>query len=205
MAEFVNLYLLGGEVEVISKKVREIVSKHSPRTVNQAVTAIQGLDEFHAIEGKIDEKRFTQLTRGWAKRGGFLRGIVKSTPEKRKRIKIKEPKIFPGCLTDVEVRQLADACCTYRDRLIVMLLRETGVQRGKLLGLHLLDVQDFDITRRIRIVRCENNTNGAIARSLMKQSIQAILLEKMGPVFVIRKESRDAYGAAYSCGEASYA
>lgn len=61
LADFVNWYLLGGEVEVISQQVREVVSKRSPRTVNQAVTAIQGLYEFHAVEGRIDEKRFTQL------------------------------------------------------------------------------------------------------------------------------------------------
>lgn len=116
LADFVNWYLLGGEVEVISEEVREIVSKRSPRTVNQAVTAIQGLYEFHSLEGRIDEKHFTKLAYAKGKRGGFLRGIVKSAPDKRKRIKIKEPKIFPGCLTDEQVTQLADACYTYRDR-----------------------------------------------------------------------------------------
>lgn len=193
LADFVNWYLLGGEVEVICEKVREVVSKRSPRTVNQAVTAIQGLYEFHAIEGRIDEKRFTQLARGWGKRGGFLRGIVKSTPGKRKKIKIKEPKIFPGCLTDMEVGQLADACYTYRDRLIIMLLRETGVRRGELLGLHLVDVQDFNITRRIHIVRRENNPNAAIAkgnnreiailhnRDAVRETFNAYLLEEYPP------------------------
>lgn len=156
LADFVNWYLLGGEVEVICETVREVVSKRSPRTVNQAVTAIQGLYEFHAVEGRIDEKRFTRLAHGWGKRGGFLRGIVKSTGEKRKRIKLKEPKIFPGCLADEEVTRLIEACTTYRDRLILMLLRETGVRRGELLGLHLEDVQDFDNKGRIRIVRRSN-------------------------------------------------
>lgn len=164
LADFVNWYLLGGEVEVISEKVREIVSKRSPSTVNQAVTAIQEMYEFHAVEGRINEKKFTKLAHGWGKRGGFLRGIVKSGPEQRKRIKVKEPKIFPGCLTDEEVSKLADACYTYRDRLMVMLLRETGVRRGELLGLHLVDVQDLDVKGRIRIVRRDNNPNGAIAK-----------------------------------------
>lgn len=59
LADFVNWYLLGGEVEVISEQVREVVSKRSPRTVDQAVPVIQGLYEFHAVEGRIDEKRFT--------------------------------------------------------------------------------------------------------------------------------------------------
>lgn len=193
LADFVNWYLLGGEVEVISEEVREVVSKRSPRTVNQAVTAIQGMYEFHAVEGRIDEKKFTKLAHGWGKRGGFLRGIVKSSPERRKRIKVKEPKVFPGCLTDGQVAQLANACYTYRDRLIVMLLRETGVRRGELLGLHLVDVADFDSRGRIRIVRRDNNPNGATAkgtereipilhnREEIQETFQAYLLEEYPP------------------------
>ena len=193
LADFVNWYLLGGEVEVISEQVREVVSKRSPRTVNQAVTAIQGMYEFHAVEGRIDEKKFTKLAHGWGKRGGFLRGIVKSSPERRKRIKVKESKVFPGCLTDEQVAQLADACYTYRDRLIVMLLRETGIRRGELLGLHLVDVQDFDVTGRIRIVRRDDNPNGAKAKGhereipvlhiceAIQETFQAYLLEEYPP------------------------
>ena len=44
--------------------IREIVSKRSPRTVNQAFTAIQGMYEFHAVEGRIDENKFTKLAHG---------------------------------------------------------------------------------------------------------------------------------------------
>ncbi|MBD2247413.1 tyrosine-type recombinase/integrase [Nostoc sp. FACHB-888] len=186
LADFVNWYLLGGEVEVISEEVREIVSKRSPRTVNQAVTAIQGLYEFYIGVNKIDEEKpFTKLVHGRSKRGDFLQGIVKSTPEKRKRIKVKEPKIFPGCLTDEQVSQLANACYSYRDRLIVMLLRETGMRRGELLGLHLIDVQDFDIRGRIRVTRRDNNPNGAIAKGT----------EREIPILNNRKEVQETFQA----------
>ena len=141
--------------------------------------------EFHAVEGRIDEKKFTKLAHGRGKRGGFLRGIVKSSPERRKRIKVKEPKVFPGCLTDEEVAKLADACYTYRDRLIVMLLRETGVRRGELLGLHLVDVQDFDVRGRIRIVRRDDNPNGAKAKGT----------EREIPVLHNRQEIQDTFHA----------
>lgn len=192
LADFVNWYLLGGEVEVISQTVREVVSKRSPRTVNQALTVIQGLYEFHVIEGRIDEKQFSRLAYGWGKRGGFLRGIVKSTGEKRKRIKLKQPHVFPGCLADDEVARLVEACTTYRDRLILMLLRETGVRRGELLGLHLEDVEDFDNRGRISIVR-RSNPNQAWAkgnereipilhnRSAVQGSFHAYLLEEYPP------------------------
>ncbi len=118
LADFTNWYLLGGEIEVISEQVREAVSKRSPKTVNLTITAIQNMYEFHAIEGRIDEKQFTKLSYKWGKRGGFLKGIVKSSPGKQKRIKLKEPKVFPGCLTDEEVITLANACNTWRDRFI---------------------------------------------------------------------------------------
>ena len=163
LADFVNWYLLGGDVEVIDESFRECVSKRSPKTVNQAVTAVQGLYEFHALEGRIDQKRFTKLAHGWGKRGGFLRGIVKSGPERRKQIKLKEPKVFPGCLSDAEVARLVEACLRYRDKLMVMLLRETGLRRGELLGLHLVDVQEVDVTGRLRVVR-RHNPNGAWAK-----------------------------------------
>ena len=189
LADFVNWYLLGADLEVICEGVRESVSKRSPRTVNQAVTVIQSMYEFHAIEGRIDEKRFARLTQGWGKRGGFLRAIVKSTPGKHKRIKLKEPKVFPGCLTDEEIVRMVEACTTHRDRLLLMLLRETGMRRGELLGLYLEDVQDFDVRGRIRIVRRSNPNQVWVKgqereipvlhnRETVQQTFHAYLLEE---------------------------
>ena len=192
LADFVNWYLLGGDVEVIHESLRECVSKRSPKTVNQAMTAIQGLYEFHAAEGRIDDKRFIKLAHGWGKHGGFLRGIVKSGPERRKRVKLKEPKVFPGCLSDADVARLVEGCLNYRDKLIVMLLRETGLRRGELLGLHLVDVQDVDVTGRLRVVR-RDNPNGAWAkgtervvpilhnRRAVQEMLRSYLLEEYPP------------------------
>lgn len=194
LADFVNWYLLGGEVEVISASVREIVSKRSPRTVNLAVTAIQEMYSYHIDSGRVSEKRFTKLVRPRGRRSGFLQGIVKSTPQRRKKIKIKEPKNFPGCLTDEQVGRLADACYTIRDRLIVMLLRETGIRRGELLGLHLDDVRDMDSRGVLRIVRRDDNPNNAKAkgaereipvlhnREAIQETFQAYLLEEYPPL-----------------------
>ena len=50
-----------------------------------------------------------------------------------------------------------------------MLLRETGVRRGELLELHLVDVQDFDVKGRIRIVRRDDNPNGAKAKGTERE------------------------------------
>ncbi len=74
-----------------------------------------------------------------------------------------------------------------------MLLRETGVRRGELLGLHLVDVQDFDVRGRIRIVRRDDNPNNATAkgtereipvlhkREEIQETFQAYLLEEYPP------------------------
>jgi site-specific recombinase XerD len=193
LGDFVHWYLMGGNVEVISSDVRETMSQRSAKTVNLTLTAIEQFYTYHAIEGRVDEKRFSKLVHGIGKRGGFLKGIVKSTPEKRKRIKLKEPKKFPGCLKDSEVVTLANACTTYRDRLIVMLLRETGIRRGELLGLYLDDVKDLDVKGRIRIVRRDNNPNEATSkgmereipilhnRSSIQETFNAYLLEEYPP------------------------
>ncbi|MCS6783175.1 MAG: tyrosine-type recombinase/integrase [Gloeomargarita sp. SKYG98] len=71
--------------------------------------------------------------------------------------------MFSGCLTDDEVERLVAGCLSYRDQLIILLLRATGLQRGELLGLHLVDVQDVDVHGRLRVVR-RDNPNGAWAR-----------------------------------------
>ncbi len=74
-----------------------------------------------------------------------------------------------------------------------MLLRETGIRRGELLGLHLVDVRDFDSRGRIRIVRRDDNPNGAKAkgtdreipvlhnREEIQETFQAYLLEEYPP------------------------
>jgi integrase/recombinase XerD len=182
LASFVTWYLLGGDVEVISENVREPVSQRSPRTVNQAVTVIQGFYEFHTIEGRVDKQQFGHFASSLGKRGGFLHGIIKSGSNERQRIKLKEPKTFPGCLKDDEVVRLVEACFTYRDKLMVMLLRETGIRRGELLGLHLEDVKDLDVNGRIRIVR-RVNPNGVWVKGVERvipilhnrKSVQTIL------------------------------
>lgn len=193
LADFMNWYLLGGDVAVISEGLQELISKRSSRTVNQAITVIQSMYEFHAISGRIDEKRFCSfLSSSRNKQVGFLKGIVKSTPEKRKRIKIKDRKLFPGCLTDEEIIRLVEACTTYRDRLILIFLRETGIRRGELLGLHLEDVQDLDVRKRIRIVRrsnpnqvwakgCEREVPILQNRETVQQTFHAYLLEEYPP------------------------
>lgn len=65
----------------------------------------------------------------------LLDGIAKSKPRRKKLVKLKESKNFPGCLTNEQVEILAGACSRLRDKLIILMLNGTGIRKGKLLGL----------------------------------------------------------------------
>ncbi len=166
LGDFTGWYLMGGNVVPISANTQKSTAQRSERTVNQAITAVLSLYEFHAREGRVENKRFIKMVPYRKHRGGFLQDIVKSAPEQRKTIKLKEPKKFPGCLKEEEVERLVDACTTNRDAAIILLLRWTGIRRGELLGLHLEDLVWHQ--RRIRIVR-RNNPNEAWAKGYERE------------------------------------
>lgn len=166
LAEFAGWYLMGGDVIPISTDAQETTAQRGERTVNQTITAVQEFYKFHTLEGRVKDKQFTQVTYKSSRWGGYLKDIVKSGPEHRKRIKLKEPKKFPGCLTDEDVERLVDACATNRDAALILLLRNTGIRRGELLGLHLEDV--LWQKRRIFIVR-RKNPNGALAKGCERE------------------------------------
>ena len=69
------------------------------------------------------------------------------------------PEKFVGCLTDEEVTTLANACHRLRDKLIVLMLNDTGLRKGELLGLCHEDIGENNDCY-IKVVR-RNNLNGA--------------------------------------------
>lgn len=62
-------------------------------------------------------------------------------------------------MTSVEVKQLVDACNRKRDKLIILMLYETGMRKGELLGLRHEDIGDYG-DNKISIIKREN-INGA--------------------------------------------
>jgi integrase/recombinase XerD len=134
----------------------------SEKTVNHAMTIVNVFYEFHTHRGNVGkDKRFTRynLPIGTPRFKSFLSGIAKSKPTQKSLLKLKEPRKFPGCLTQQQIKALIKACNTQRDKLIIKILYETGMRKGELLGLRLEDFGDCGENEIAIVTR--NNRNGA--------------------------------------------
>jgi integrase/recombinase XerD len=156
--DFAYWLRVGDTTKVVS--MQPVQAIRSEKTVNRAITAITSFYEYHIASGRIDFKQFDRfhLPQG-INREGLLTGIAKSKPTRQKLVKLKEPKSFPGCLTDEQVEALVNACHRLRDKLIILMLNGTGMRKGELLGLCHEDIGDGS-DNFIRVVR-RNNPNGA--------------------------------------------
>ena len=162
LSEYVH-WLRVGETDVIS--MQPVTARRSERTVNHALAAVHTFYEFHLHMGNVgSDKRFTRFN---IPIGGsyksFLTGIAKAKPVRKSLLKLKEPRKFPGCLAADQVKTLVTACNRKRDKLIILMLYETGMRKGELLGLRHEDMGDCG-ENEIRIVR-RSNINGALAKS----------------------------------------
>jgi len=158
LEDFAYWLRVGDTSSVMS--IQPVEAKKSERSINRAITAITGFYEYHIANRIVDFKQFDRfyMPYGLAKKS-LLTGIAKSKPMKQKLVKLKEPKKFPGCLTDEEIKTLVSACKRLRDKLIILMLNGTGMRKGELLGLCHKDIGDFD-DHSIRVVR-RLNPNGA--------------------------------------------
>ena len=161
LEDFAYWLRVGDTDKVVS--MQSVEAKKSERSINRAITAVSKFYEYHAAAKTVDFKQFERffMPRGLAKKG-LLAGIAKSKPMRQKLIKLKEPKKFPGCLTDEQVESLVNACIRLRDKLIILMLNGTGMRKGELLGLCHEDIGDFD-DNSISVVQ-RLNPNGARAK-----------------------------------------
>jgi integrase/recombinase XerD len=158
LSEYMH-WLRVGDTNVIS--MQPVTAIRSEKTVNHAMTAIHTFYEFHLHMGNVgNDKRFSRfnIPIGTQYRS-FLSGIAKAKPRRKSLLKLKEPKSFPGCLTKEQIKQLLKACNRKRDKLIILMLYETGMRKGELLGLRHEDIGDCG-ENEIKVVKREN-INGA--------------------------------------------
>lgn len=93
----------------------------------------------------------------------FLHHLDRGRGERPGRaIRVRVPKRRPRSLTKDEVRGVLRACTRLRDRLLVVLLYETGARIGELLGLR---HEDIDPARCELAIRERANLNGVRAKS----------------------------------------
>lgn len=158
LEEFAYWLRIGNTTKFIS--MQPVQAIRSEKTVNRAITAITSFYEYHIANQTVDFNQFDRFHLPYAVgKKGLLTGIAKSKPTRQKLVKLKEPKSFPGCLTDEEISTLVNACHRLRDKLIILMLNGTGMRKGELLGLCHEDIGDFS-DNYIRVVR-RNNPNGA--------------------------------------------
>ena len=158
LEDFTHWLRTGDTSNIIS--VEPVTSLRTERTVNRAITAVTTFYEYHVaaktVEFKQFERFFMPLGLGTKR---LLDGIAKTKPRRKKLIKLKEPKKFPGCLTDEQIEILVNRCNRLRDKLIILLLNSTGMRKGELLGLHHEDIGDAG-DNSIKVVK-RLNSNGA--------------------------------------------
>lgn len=159
LEDFAYFLQVGEPSKVIS--MQPVQAKRTQRSINIAITAVTNFYSYHLANKTIDEKHFDQwvVTRGTTRKG-LLQGITKSKLTRQKLVKLKEPRIFPGCLTNEQIKTLVNNCHRLRDKLIILMLNSTGMRKGELLGLCHEDIGDFD-DHTIRVVERQNNSNGA--------------------------------------------
>jgi site-specific recombinase XerD len=157
LEDFAHWLRVGDTSKVVSAQA--ITALRTERTVNRAITAVTTFYEYHIASKTLDFKQFERffMPMGLGTKR-LLDGIAKSKPRRKKLVKLKEPKKFPGCLTNEQVEILAGACSRLRDKLIILMLNGTGIRKGELLGLRHQDIGDFG-DNSIKIVK-RLNSNG---------------------------------------------
>ena len=122
--------------------------------------------DFQSRLGTIDELDIYQIKKINKSKFSYksLLHHAKSGTIKTNILKLREPKIFPGCLAQDEVRKLIDGCNNIRDKFLLCLLYETGMRIGEALGLRHEDIYSRGVNE-IHVVNRDGNANRARAKS----------------------------------------
>jgi integrase len=98
----------------------------------------------------------------------------------RARHRLHEPDSPVDRASDAEIAAVLRACCSARDRLVVLLMARAGLRRGELCGLRRSDVHLLIDSRQLgceiarahlHVVRREGNPNGAWAKSRRQRAV----------------------------------
>lgn len=142
-----------------------------PSTVNRKLAAVGGLYVFHSRHGVPLGDLVTEFETVRHRRTGwrpFLAHLAGDRPQRRRTVKLREPKRLPTVLPAVKAQAVLDACTRLRDRFLFVLLWESGIRIGEALGLRHEDiaVAEGELTIRRRV-----NANRARAKSVSPRTI----------------------------------
>jgi integrase/recombinase XerD len=112
----------------------------------------------------------------------------------RARHRLHVPDMPADRAADADIVAVLGACCSARDRLIVLLMARAGLRRGEVLGLRRSDVHLLADSRQLgcevarphlHVVRREDNPNGAFAKSRRQRAV---------PLDFLVVQAFDSYG-----------
>ena len=121
--------------------LREATSVRTEKTINRILGTVGSFYEFHERTfignefGLTEERR--QLFRRYK---GFLHHAGNGLSRKRV-LKVKETRTFPGCLSKEDVNKLVGACRSLQEKFLVCLLYESGLRIGEALALRHEDME----------------------------------------------------------------
>lgn len=149
-----------GQVAVLPVSATHV----GPATINRKLSAVSSFYQ-HQVRHGVD---LGDLLVRWTAPGAgsawkpFLHHISKGRPQQRRAISLKAPGKLPRVLTVEEIQSILNACTRLRDRLLFVLLFDTGMRIGEVLGLRHDDLVVAE--REVRVV-ARINENGARAKA----------------------------------------
>lgn len=134
---------------------------HTQSSVNTILSVISSFYRFHQQCGRTNISLTKLVAGGSQKTYSILHHIFKKYPQRRKIIKLREPKQLPKTLDKNEIKAIIESCKNVKERLLVTILAETGMRIGQVLGLQHQDVKSWD--NELHIV--PRRTNGIDAQA----------------------------------------
>lgn len=139
-------------------------ARRTDATIDQMLTTVHAFYEFHMRMKTAPEIPLYHLIASPFRRyKPMLYGMVQSKPIRSRVVAVKREKRLEKTLTREQVQQLIDACTQTRDRFLLILLYETGMRIGQVLGLRHSDIKIED--GQLEIVPRSDNANGARAKT----------------------------------------
>jgi len=147
MAGFVHwLKMPSGRLNVIPLQPTE--QARSNRTINHILTVVSGFYDYlwrmDTLPADLHGKTHTTVPAHARPYKRFLHHLAQEHPIEKHLLKQPESKGHPKTFTTQQMEQLIEACQSERDRLLLLLLFESGMRIGECLALYL---EDIDIVR----------------------------------------------------------
>lgn len=124
-------------LRISSTKIIDILQPNSScrteRTINHILKTVRLFYDFQSRLGVVDSLdvyETRRINKAKLKYKPLLHHAQSGTI-KTNILKLKEPKLFPGCLHKDEVLKLIEGCTNFRDKFLICLLHETGMRIGE--------------------------------------------------------------------------